>query len=71
VEVGARRVDAGTVQLWVSDTGVGLSGNAGEGTGLANLRARLKASFDDSARLELSEVAPHGLRADLWVPAKT
>jgi LytS/YehU family sensor histidine kinase len=71
VEVGARRADAETVQLWVQDTGVGLSPHAGEGTGLANLRARLKASFDDSARLELSEVAPHGLRADLWVPAKT
>ena len=71
VEVGARRADAETVQLWVADTGVGLSPQAGEGTGLANLRARLKESFDDSARLELSEVAPHGLRADVWVRVPT
>ena len=69
VTVGGRRVDADTVHLWVADSGVGLMPQAGEGTGLANLRARLKASFGDSARLELSEEQPHGVRADIWVRA--
>ena len=69
VEVGGKRGEGGTVHLWVADTGVGLSANAGEGTGLANLRARLKASFGEGARLELSEEQPHGVRADIWVPA--
>jgi sensor histidine kinase YesM len=69
VEVGARRVDADTVHLWVADTGVGLSEHAGEGTGLANLNARLKAFFGEGARVELSEQVPHGLRADLRVRA--
>ncbi len=67
VDVGARRVDAQTVHLWVADTGAGMSEHAGEGTGLANLNARLRASFGDDARLELSEQIPHGLRADIRV----
>ncbi|MBI5275645.1 MAG: histidine kinase [Burkholderiales bacterium] len=68
VEVHARREDDGTLHLWVADTGAGMSETAGEGTGLANLRARLKAFFGEGARLELSEQAPHGLRADLRLP---
>jgi LytS/YehU family sensor histidine kinase len=70
VEVGARRLDADTVHLWVADTGVGMSEHAGEGTGLANLTARLRASFGDDARLDLSEEIPHGLRADIRVKHK-
>lgn len=65
VEVGARRVDDETVAMWVADTGVGLSEDAGRGTGLANLDARLAAFFGAGARVELSEQVPHGLRADL------
>ncbi|MBG9386561.1 sensor histidine kinase [Caenimonas aquaedulcis] len=67
VEVGARRELDGSVHLWVSDTGVGLSDEAGEGTGLANLNARLAAFFGEGARVELSEHAPHGVRADIRV----
>ena len=65
VEVGARRQDADTVLLWVADTGVGLSEHAGQGTGLVNLDERLRAFFGPGARVELSEQAPHGLRADI------
>lgn len=67
IEVGARRVDASTVHIWVADTGVGMSESAGMGTGLTNLAARLQTFFGASARLELSEQRPHGLRADLRV----
>jgi two-component sensor histidine kinase len=72
VDVAARRVDAHTLHLSVSDTGVGMSEDAGEGTGLANLRERLKTAFGPQARVELSEVQPHGLRADirLQLPAQ-
>ena len=65
IEVGARRIDAGSVHAWVADTGVGLADSAGTGAGLANLQARLQAFFGESARLELSEQAPHGVRADM------
>lgn len=68
IEVGARRAEGGAVQLWVADTGVGMSDNAGTGTGLSNLRARLQAFFGPDARLDLSEQAPHGVRADIWLP---
>jgi hypothetical protein len=65
IEVGGRRIDAQTVQLWVADTGVGLSESAGAGTGLANLNARLRAFFNDSAGVQLSEQKPSGLRAEM------
>jgi signal transduction histidine kinase len=69
VEVGGERADGQTVHLWVADTGVGLADEAGQGTGLANLNARLKAFFGDGARVELSEHSPHGVRADVRVKA--
>ncbi|MDP3821222.1 MAG: histidine kinase [Burkholderiales bacterium] len=67
VEVGGRRIDKDTVQLWVADTGVGLSDHAGQGTGLVNLDARLRAFFGEGTRIELTEQAPHGVRADIRV----
>ncbi len=73
IEVGAalERGDAALVHLWVRDTGVGLSEAAPAGTGLANLRARLTAVFGADASLELGAVLPHGVRADLVVPARS
>ncbi len=56
---------AGPVRVWVSDSGVGLTQSTGSGTGLRNLRERLKMFFGGSARLDLSENSPHGLRAEL------
>ncbi len=65
IEVGGRRLDPRTVQLWVADTGAGLSASAGGGSGLANLNARLKAFFGDEAGVQLSEQRPSGLRAEM------
>jgi signal transduction histidine kinase len=69
VAVGARRIDEKTVHLWVADTGVGMTEHAGQGTGLTNLDARLKAFFGEGARVELSEQSPHGVRADMRLNA--
>ncbi|TMH10762.1 MAG: hypothetical protein E6H65_11800 [Betaproteobacteria bacterium] len=69
IEVGARREAGGTaVRVWVSDSGAGMSETAAAGTGLANLRARLKAFYGETAQVELLENAPHGLRAELVLP---
>jgi LytS/YehU family sensor histidine kinase len=68
IEVGARRMDPQTVRLWVADTGIGLSESAGAGTGLANLNARLRAFFGDSASVRLTEQQPSGLRAEMQLP---
>ncbi len=69
IEVGAARDAAtGTMRLWVADTGVGMSDKAVPGTGLSNLRARIKAFYGDAARFELLEQSPHGLRAELVLP---
>jgi signal transduction histidine kinase len=65
IEVGARREPAGAVHVWVADSGVGMSETASPGTGLSNLRARMKAFYGESAELVLTEQAPHGLRAEL------
>jgi signal transduction histidine kinase len=64
IEVGGRR-DGDNVALWVADSGVGMAETAAPGTGLANLRARLQAYYGADARLDLIEVAPHGLRAEI------
>ena len=69
IEVGAARdTAAAAVHLWVADTGVGMNDTARAGTGLTNLRARIRAFFGDDARFELLEQSPHGLRAELVLP---
>jgi len=66
IEVGGR-IDAATrrAQLWVVDTGLGLRGSPTTGTGLENARERLRGVFGADARLELSPIEPHGVRAEL------
>ena len=55
----------------VIDTGVGLRpAGASLGTGLVTLRERLQLIFGDSAQLRLSELAPHGVCAELEFPAR-
>jgi len=55
----------------VSDTGVGLhSSSAGLGTGLSTLRERLRLTYGGDAHLRLLEVDPHGVCAELDLPAK-
>jgi len=65
------QVRDGRCLLRVSDTGVGLrQTTAGAGTGLATLRERLKLSFGGEAGLRLSELAPHGIRAEVDLPVQ-
>jgi len=66
IAVGARAVHADGVHVWVADTGVGMSEEAGRGTGLTNLQLRLQAFFGNDAVMELHEQSPHGLRVDLY-----
>nr|WP_295771820.1 histidine kinase [Rhodoferax sp.] len=54
-----------TLRLWVADTGQGVSESAQPGIGLANLRARLQAFYGGTARLELTEQTPHGVKAEI------
>ena len=64
---GCIRVDvseqAGSVEVSVADTGVGMSETAAPGTGLNNLRERLHAFFGDAAQLQMLAETPHGLKA--------
>jgi LytS/YehU family sensor histidine kinase len=55
----------------VVDTGVGLNSvSRGLGTGLSNLRERLKLAFGGDALLELIETTPHGVCAEISFPAR-
>jgi LytS/YehU family sensor histidine kinase len=45
-----------------------MSSHAATGIGLTNLRDRLASAFGNAARLELCEVAPHGVRAEIRLP---
>jgi len=70
IEVGAQRDAAGgALHLWVADTGIGLSEGAGTGMGLRNLQERLAAFFGPAASVTLAGQAPHGVRADIRIPA--
>jgi signal transduction histidine kinase len=61
------RLDAadGRVHVEVVDTGVGMAETAQPGTGLGNLRDRLRGFFGADAELQLHEMQPHGLRAEI------
>jgi hypothetical protein len=61
----------GNCVVRVADTGVGLKNHTrGLGTGLSNLRERLKLAFGNDARLTLTEIAPHGVCAEISMPVK-
>jgi signal transduction histidine kinase len=70
IEVGARH-DSGSdrLQLWVTDSGRGIDDGHAPGTGLSNLRQRLHATYGDRASLSLSAVEPHGVHAQVELPA--
>jgi signal transduction histidine kinase len=67
IDVGARRESSGDIVVWVADSGVGMSDKAASGTGLDNLRERLSGVYGASARLELLEESPHGVRAQIVI----
>ncbi len=72
VGVRARREDA-TLCITVSDNGHGMAvtgtrDTSGTGTGLRNVRERLRALYGDQARLTLADAAPHGVVATLRLP---
>ncbi len=50
----------GACALWVADTGLGLRGPPTTGTGLDNLRERLRGVFGADAQLQLQAIEPHG-----------
>jgi LytS/YehU family sensor histidine kinase len=69
IDVGARRDAAtGRVQLWVADSGRGIDETRSPGTGLANLRARLAATYGGKATLTLCAAQPRGVRAEIELP---
>jgi len=62
--------DGERLRVDVADTGSGFSKSSGAGTGLANIRARLKASFGDAARLSLAANEPRGVVATIELPLR-
>jgi len=61
---------AGTrCRIQVADTGVGLGRQPGAGTGLTNLRERLRVMFGDDAHLRIGAQEPRGVVAELDFPA--
>lgn len=61
----------GRCVMRVTDTGVGLKQTGrGLGTGLSTLRERLKLAFAGEARLDLTEMQPRGVCAEVSFPAR-
>jgi hypothetical protein len=65
------RSNGGRCLVRVTDTGLGLNAaGSGLGTGLTTLRERLSLAFGGDAHVRLTEVAPHGVCAELDFPAR-
>ena len=69
--VGAEVVH-GKLHVSVADTGVGFAkaATAGTGTGLTNIRERLKLIYGDAGELKIAENTPTGTRVAIVVPYK-
>ena len=66
-------IDGGMLQIRVDDTGLGFgvaTGTAGSGSGLTNVRARLKALYGDASKLTI-EQPKQGTRICISVPVAT
>ena len=68
VRVSASAAD-GRLVLSVADDGRGLVSGSGGGTGLANIRARLKAAYGSAAGLSLHLNEPRGVVASIVLPS--
>jgi Histidine kinase len=64
IRVSAAREGA-AIRLTVADTGRGLTPDVTPGTGLENVRERLKTRYGNTARLELAGNTPRGVMASL------
>jgi len=69
--VGAEVIH-GKLHVSVADTGVGFAkaATAGTGTGLTNIRERLKLIYGDAGELKIAENTPTGTRVTIVVPYK-
>ncbi|MFA6922282.1 MAG: histidine kinase [Gallionella sp.] len=61
-------LDNATLRIEVRDSGAGLIGESGSGTGLINVRARLATLFGEAGRLTLGDNAEGGTVAQLELP---
>lgn len=66
----ASRLEAGSLIIEVSDNGLGLADEPGQGVGLDNVRAQLRSRFAGQARLSLSGRPGGGVRATIRVPTE-
>ena len=67
IRVAASATD-GTLTVSVADTGRGLVPGSGGGTGLANIRGRLRATYGAAASLSLQLNQPRGVVATIVLP---
>jgi sensor histidine kinase YesM len=67
LRLAARKEDDRLV-IEIADTGMGFSGATSNGVGLRNVRERLKALYDDAARLTIEDNTPCGTRILIHLP---
>jgi sensor histidine kinase YesM len=71
IEVAARRLDDGRIEVEVRDDGAGFGASGGgSGIGLANVRERLRQMHGDRAALVLRARPEGGVAASITVPVE-
>ncbi len=68
IGIAAWADEPGSLRIAVTDNGMGSSAPGGTGTGLRNVRERLRARFGEDATLTAGPVGAIGFRVDLVIP---
>ena len=61
-------IDGNDLVVRVTDTGAGIRASGGTGTGLANLRVRLRGLYGEAGQIVLTPNVPRGVAATLSIP---
>jgi LytS/YehU family sensor histidine kinase len=63
-------IDGDQLVVRVTDTGLGIRASGGTGTGLANLRVRLRGLYGAAGQIVLTPNVPRGVAAILSIPVR-
>ena len=68
INIHVKMIEDDRIRWNIEDTGLGMSDKANKGTGLSNIKERLKSLYGDEGHLTLMDNKPSGVKVTLEVP---
>jgi sensor histidine kinase YesM len=68
INIQVKMIEDDRIRWNIEDTGLGMSDKANKGTGLSNIKERLKSLYGDEGHLTLMDNIPSGVKVTLEVP---